>query len=201
MLSSNPNISAVTLGFATLVHGYYCPRSIVTNVLFPRRILIASQLRLCRGAIVAPLGLPKHRRPFVTPTPNQVLENLKKGILRYKSLSMAECKDNGRRLQYRNKIYIPEYTPLRLHIMYNHHPSPVAGHPGRSKTIELISREFYWTKMHKDIDRSVRNCHTCQRSRILRHALFGITQPLAIPKCAWEDVSMDYVVGLPWSDV
>ena len=31
----------------------------------------------------------------VDPTLNQVLENLRKGILRHKSLSMDECKDNG----------------------------------------------------------------------------------------------------------
>ena len=54
------------LGFANLVYGYHCPRSIVTNLLFPRRILIALQLRRCRCVIVAPLGLPKNRRPFVT---------------------------------------------------------------------------------------------------------------------------------------
>ncbi len=58
--------TALYLGFANLVHGYHCLRSIVTNVLFPPRTLIASQLRHCRRAIVAPLGLPKYRRPFVT---------------------------------------------------------------------------------------------------------------------------------------
>ena len=58
--------TALYLGFANLVHGYHCPRSIVTNVLFPRRTSIAPQLRRCCRAIVAPLGLPKYRRPFVT---------------------------------------------------------------------------------------------------------------------------------------
>ena len=113
---------------------------------------------------------------------------------------MAECKDKSGRLHYHYRIYVPEYTSLRLHIMDNHHSSPVAGHLGRSKTLELISQEFYWPKMHKDIDRFVRNCHTCQRSRTSRHAPFEITQPLAIPKRAWEDISMDYVVELLWSD-
>ena len=84
--------------------------------------------------------------------------------------------------------------------MDNHHSIPAAGHPGRSKTLELISSEFYWPKMQQDIERFVHNCHICQRSRTSRHSPFRITRPLPIPHRAWEDISMDYVVCLLWSD-
>ena len=113
---------------------------------------------------------------------------------------MAECTDDNGKLRYRKRLYVPEYAPLMLQIMDNNHSTPIAGHSGRSKTLELIFRDYYWPKMHQDIDRFVRNCHTCQRSGTSRHAPFGITQPLPIPNCAWEDISMDYVVGLPWSE-
>ncbi len=69
--SSLRNVLSTTLylGFANLVHGYHCPRSIITNLLFPRRKIIASQIHRCRHVIVAPLGLPKNRHPFIIPTP------------------------------------------------------------------------------------------------------------------------------------
>ena len=134
------------------------------------------------------------------PIPRQALDNLHNGKPRHKTLSMAECEDNEGKLRYRKKLYVPEYTRLRLKIMDNHHSSPAAGHPGRSRTLELLSRELYWPKMHQDIDRFIRNCHIFQRSKTSWHAPFGITQPLLIPHRTWEDISMDYVVGLPWSD-
>ena len=68
------------------------------------------------------------------------------------------------------------------------------------KHSKLISRDYYWPKTHQDIDRFVCNCHICQRSRTSIHAPFGITLPLPIPNCAWEDVCMDYVVGLLLSE-
>ena len=54
--------------------------------------------------------------------------------------------------------------------------------------------------MRKKIDRFVHNCHTCQRSRTPRHAPFGILKPLSVPERVWKDVSIDFVVGLPWSN-
>jgi hypothetical protein len=134
------------------------------------------------------------------PTPQQILDAIRTGKAYNRSISMAECKEENGRLKYRDRLYVPDYSPLRLHIMNTHHSTPVAGHPGRSKTLELICRSYYWPKMHQDVDRYVRNCHTCQRSRTARHAPFGITRPLPIPELAWQDVSMDFVTGLPWSE-
>ena len=134
------------------------------------------------------------------PTPTQILTGLAKGKINSRLLSIAECSNDNGRLRYRDRLYVPEHRPLRLRIMEDHHSSAVAGHPGRSKTLELICRTYYWPKMHQDVDRFVRNCHTCQRSRTSRHAPYGITRPLPIPERAWQDVSLDFVVGLPWSE-
>jgi len=47
------------------------------------------------------------------------------------------------------------------------------------------------------VDQYVRNCHSCQHSMTSRHATFGVLQPLPVPEKPWEDISMDFVVGLP----
>ena len=90
---------------------------------------------------------------------------------------------------------------LKLCLIKDFHEVPAARHPGRSKTLELLARQYYWPRMHKDVDRFLCNCHTCHRSRTSRHAPFGILRPLLIPdRGAWHHISMDFITGLPWSN-
>jgi transposase InsO family protein len=124
---------------------------------------------------------------------------LRDGVRHSRRITLAECEERDGRLWYRDRLYVPEHEPLRLHLMKRHHEAPNAGHPGRSKTLELLQRQYYWPTMRKDVERFVRNCHTCQRSCSRRHAPFGILRPLPILDRPWQDVSMDFVTGLPKS--
>ena len=134
------------------------------------------------------------------PIPAKVLTQLANNEIRSSHLSLAECKEIDKRLWYRGRLYVPDYTPLQLHLIRQCHDSPAGGHPGRSKTLELLQRKYYWPGMHKQVDRYVRNCHPCQRSRTERHAPFGILRPLPIPEGAWQELSMDFITGLPESN-
>ena len=51
--------------------------------------------------------------------------------------------------------------------------------------------------MRKDADGYVRNCHDCQWSRSSQHSTFGVLVPLPVPDKPCEDISMNFVVGLP----
>jgi hypothetical protein len=42
-------------------------------------------------------------------------------------------------LLFNGRIYVPDATDLQRRIIAQHHDSLVAGHPGRWKTLELIS--------------------------------------------------------------
>jgi transposase InsO family protein len=132
--------------------------------------------------------------------PNTVLQMLRDNKRHCRQISLGECGNRNGRLTYRERLYVPASDPLRLHLIQQHHETPVAGHPGRSKTLELLKRSYHWPKMYQDVDRYVRNCHTCQRSRTAWHAPYGILRPLPIPDRPWQDISMDFVTGLPWSD-
>ena len=134
------------------------------------------------------------------PIPNDVLGQLRRGQLRSKQLSLAECRDNERRLIYRGRLNVPNYMLLKVRLIQDFYETPAAGHPGRSKTLELLARQYYWLRMHKDVDRFLRNYHTCQQSRTSRHALFGILRPMPIPDGAWCHISMDFITSLPWSN-
>ena len=43
------------------------------------------------------------------------------------------------------KIMVPE--PLVQKVLHAHHASPLAGHTGKDKTLELLSRYFFWPGM------------------------------------------------------
>jgi hypothetical protein len=141
-----------------------------------------------------------HEAYATDPFPSKVLQMLRDGTKQCKDITLAECEERNNLLLYRRQIWVPDYEPLRLHLMQQPYDTPTAGHPGRSKTLDYLSRTYTWPKMHADVDRYTRNCHTCQRSKSNRHAPFGKLRPLPIPERPWQDISMDFVTGLPWSN-
>jgi hypothetical protein len=52
-------------------------------------------------------------------------------------------------LRWKNRIYAPE--GIRRKIIQSEHNSKVARHFGRGRPLELISRNFYWVNMERDI--------------------------------------------------
>ena len=98
--------------------------------------------------------------------------------------------------------------PLRSQVISNEdkfeilrcrHDAPAAGHPGRSRTFELIARDYVWDNMRQEIYDYVDRCDTCQRNKSPRHKPFGLLQPLPVPSRPWSSLSMDFIVKLPKS--
>jgi len=134
------------------------------------------------------------------PFPTEVLAMLAKEVRYCKDIMLLECSRSPTgRLLYRGKFYVPAYIPRRLYLIQMHHEVLVAGQPGRSKTLELLSRNYHWPKMWQDVERFIRNCHTCRQSKTSRHAPYRVLHPLAIPQQPWQDILMDFITGLPRS--
>jgi hypothetical protein len=53
-------------------------------------------------------------------------------------------------------------TEAKRHLIQSHHDSPVYGHPGISKTIQLTERLYWWPQMRADITEYVKGCADCQ---------------------------------------
>jgi transposase InsO family protein len=79
------------------------------------------------------------------------------------------------------------------------HDSPVAEHPGRAKTYDQHSHSHSCNQMRENVDRYVRNCHSCQRSKATHRKTHGLSRPLQVLEHPWKDLSMDFVVGPPES--
>jgi hypothetical protein len=50
--------------------------------------------------------------------------------------------------------------------------------------------------MRKEIAAYVARCDTCCRVKTV-HMKAGLLQPLSIPGCKWEEISMNFIVRLP----
>jgi len=131
--------------------------------------------------------------------PGRILGLLRDGTRQCKEISLADCKEMNGRLFYRDCIFVPDHTPLRLQLLQDHHDPPTMGYPGRAKTLELLARKYCWPSMRKDVDRFVRNCHICRQTKSTRHAPYGALKPLSVPDQPWQHISVDFVTGLPWS--
>ena len=68
-----------------------------------------------------------------------------------RSLRSAEWSECDGLLYYRSCIYVPNTSDLRHRIVSLCHDTKVAGHPGRFKTLELVSRSYWWPNMSRYI--------------------------------------------------
>lgn len=133
--------------------------------------------------------------------PGEVLLMLHTKVKHSREISLAECSESPEGLLlYRNAVYVPNSDKLKLRLLQEHHDSPSAGHPGRAKTLELLTRTYYWPTMRKYVDQYVQNCHLCRQSKATRSSPQGVLRPLPIPTEPWTDLSMDFVTGLPDSN-
>lgn len=100
---------------------------------------------------------------------------------------------------YNNRVVIPPGSPFIAQLLHEHHDTPVGDNFGVLRTFKRLSRQFYWPSMHKVVMEYVSKCDICQRAKSQTLSPAGLLQPLPIPHQIWEDVSMDFVDGLPRS--
>jgi hypothetical protein len=100
-------------------------------------------------------------------------------------------------LWFNERIVIPKDHKLRQQIMDEAHLSKFSIHPGSTKMYQDLKQNFWWTRMRHEIAKYVSECDICQRVKASHLKTTGILQPLPIPSWKWEDISMDFIVGLP----
>jgi len=97
----------------------------------------------------------------------------------------------------RYQLVLGEDSPLREVVFREAHDSLSAGHTGREKTLERVLRRFWWKNASEDVAGWVASCPTCQSVRPRASYPDGLLNPHAIPQRNWQDVSVDFVTGLP----
>jgi hypothetical protein len=60
-----------------------------------------------------------------------------------------------------------------------------------------LKKKLWWYRMKMEIAEHVAICDSCQMIKAEHERLAGLLQPLRIPKWKWDEVGMDFIVGLP----
>ncbi|KAK3129330.1 hypothetical protein QOZ80_6BG0477810 [Eleusine coracana subsp. coracana] len=68
---------------------------------------------------------------------------------------------------------------------------------GSTKMYQDLKTRYWWHGMKRDVADYVAVCDTCQRVKAEHQRPAGLLQPLKIPEWKWEQVGMDFIVGLP----
>jgi hypothetical protein len=92
---------------------------------------------------------------------------------------------------------VPKDFELRRKIMDEAHCSWYSIHSETNKMYRDLKKNFWWTKMKREIVKYVSECDTCRRVKADHLNSTRNLQPLSIPAWKREDICMDFVVGLP----
>ena len=95
------------------------------------------------------------------------------------------------------KVYVPKDEELRAEVMQLHHDVPVAGHRGRWKTVELVTRNYWWPGVTRDVGKYVEGCNLYQRMKNRMEEPAGKLKLSEVPQKMWTHLTVDFIMKLP----
>jgi transposase InsO family protein len=101
-------------------------------------------------------------------------------------------------LLFQGKVLVPDNNDLKREILKLYHDSPLVGHPGQQRTLELVSRHYTWPGKKGWIKAYVESCDTCQRMRRAKAPSLPL-KPLEVPPGPFHTISYDFITGFPKS--
>jgi hypothetical protein len=98
---------------------------------------------------------------------------------------------------FKDKLCVPDIKSIRGLILKEAHETTYSVHPGSEKMYLDLKKRFWWYRMKREIAEYVAVCDSCQRIKAEHQRLAGLLQPLQIPQWKWDEIGMDFIVGLP----
>jgi len=167
----------------------YVPRQVA-------RVLLAGETaRDDDGALARTLLALQKVDPFVRSIRARVAQGMRKT---HSGRSPVWSIDSTGLVRHSGRLFIPDNAEsIKQEVLLQCHDSKMAGHFGAARTQELIGRSYHWNNFEQSIRSYVRTCAICQRAKAPRHMPYGQLASLPIPDNVWEELSMDFVTGLP----
>ena len=93
------------------------------------------------------------------------------------------------------QIFVSYDDELRSLFLSEAHDACTSGHFGIARTLERISRHWWWPRLEEDMTEYVKSCTKCQRFKHSTAKTAGWLRPI-IAQRPWEIVTLDLVGGL-----
>jgi hypothetical protein len=100
-------------------------------------------------------------------------------------------------LWFDDRLVVPKDRELKNKLMDEAHLSKLSIHAKSSKMYQELRPHYWWTKIKKEIAAYVARCDTCYRVKAIYMRPAELLQPLSVSSWKWDDISMDFITGLP----
>ena len=97
----------------------------------------------------------------------------------------------------KKKVYVSKDNILRMEIIRLYHNTLVRGHRGQWKTMELVTRNFWWPGIMKEMKRYIEGYNSCQRNKKHTEQPASKLMPNSIPEKPWTHILADFITKLP----
>jgi hypothetical protein len=160
------------------------------------------------GAVTAPMHFVCSLQA-AAPTPNAKLSDSRSFLDRVRSAYATDpwynTLDNVKTFTLRDGLFytgsclaLPDDADIINAAIAECHNVPYVGHPGKTKTLHMVRRFFWWpVGMAAAVRRYVQRCDSCQRNKGTNQRPGGLLRPLPVPTDTWRSVGMDMVTDLP----
>jgi hypothetical protein len=99
------------------------------------------------------------------------------------------CEDTEGMLWFKERLVVPKREALKKKNLDEAHTSRYSIHPGSTKMYRDLRQHFWWTRMKRE------TAHYVSKADYMKPR--GLLQPVNIPEWKWDDISIDFIVGLP----
>ena len=99
-------------------------------------------------------------------------------------------------LYYRDRVCVPNDNELKKSILEEAHIGSSTMYPGSMKMYQDLKTSYWWSGMKRDVSKFVTKCMVCQKVKVEHQVPSGLLQPIRIPEWKWDQIIMDFMVGL-----
>jgi hypothetical protein len=99
-------------------------------------------------------------------------------------------------LFFKKKLWVSESNQLKLNIIREIHDQLVSEHSSIRRTCKYFHKWYYWSQTKQLVERYIRNCHICKKSKISRDKYSELLNSLSISNRSWMNIIMNFVIEL-----
>ena len=96
----------------------------------------------------------------------------------------------------KEKVYVPKDEKLRVEIIWLHHNILIAKHGRQWKTVELVTRNYWWPGIMKEVKQYMEGCDQCQRIKNRAEIPVGKIRSNEVLERSWQHISVDFITKL-----
>ena len=124
----------------------------------------------------------------------RVVEEMKK--TKVKEIRENKWKIEGELLLKKGKVYVPKDKELRAEVIQLHYDILAMGHGGHWKTVELVTRNYWWPGVTRDVGRYIEGYDIYQRMKNRIEEPAGKLKLSKVPEKPWMYLTVDFITKL-----